>query len=121
MTKSIKADPSDNPTAEALALQAQDAFDRAVRVLQVSCNELEQTPEAGDGDVTKAVRQMNGAFLYTMEMREKARDAGCKRFGIGGAGDLDLDAARVEIGLRLACLRGHGHGHGSEVSGEPQG
>ena len=109
MTNTIETDPKDETRAETLVLQAQDAFDRAVQALQDSCKTLEQAPEAGDGDVTKAVRQMNGAFLLTMEMREKAREAGCKRFGAGGAGQLDLDAARDEIGLRLACLRRAGH------------
>lgn len=112
MTRNQEIDPSEDTRDETLVLQAQDAFDRAVRALQDSCNTLEQTPDAGEGDVAKAVRQMNGAFLHTMEMREKAREAGCKRFGTGGAGTLDLDEARAEIGLRLACLRGSGHGSG---------
>lgn len=110
MTKTIEIDEVDDTRAVKLVLQAQDAFDRAVQILQESCHQLECQPEAGDGDVTKAVRQMNGAFLLTMEMREKAREAGCKRFGNGGAGQLDLDQARTEIGIRLACLRGAEHG-----------
>ncbi|QXT38895.1 hypothetical protein [Gymnodinialimonas ceratoperidinii] len=112
MTKAIDTEPSEETRDETLVLQAQEAFDRAVRALQDSCKTLEQAPDAGEGDVAKAVRQMNGAFLHTMEMREKAREAGCKRFGSGGAGKLDLDEARAEIGLRLACLRGSGHGSG---------
>ncbi|WP_050761343.1 hypothetical protein [Jannaschia sp. CCS1] len=112
MTNIIDIAPEVETRDEIVALQAQDAFDRAVRALQDSCKVLEQMPEAGEGDVTKAVRQMNGAFLLTMDMREKAREAGCKRFGAGGAGQLDLGAARDEIGLRLACLRRAGHGSG---------
>ncbi|WP_341860993.1 hypothetical protein [Gymnodinialimonas sp. 57CJ19] len=118
MTRNQEIDPSDDTRDETLALQAQEAFDRAVRALQDSCTTLEQAPDAGEGDVTKAVRQMNGAFLHTMEMREKAREAGCKRFGAGGAGTLDLDEARAEIGLRLACLRGSGHGGGISEQSE---
>jgi hypothetical protein len=98
--------------AEVLVAEARDAFDRAVRVLRDSCSQLEAMPETGDGDVMKCVRQLNGAYILTMEMREKARVAGCKRFGDGGAGRIDLDAARVEIGIRLACLRGRGDGGG---------
>lgn len=112
MTNTIEANVADDTRAVNIVLQAQEAFDRAVHVLQDSCRELEGMPGAGDGDVTKSVRQMNGAFLHTMEMREKALEAGCKRFGSGSAGKLDLDKARTEIGIRLACLRGSGHGDG---------
>lgn len=112
MTNIVEITPRDDARDEKLVLQAQDAFDRAVEALHACCQVLERTPTAGEGEVTKAVRQMNGAFLHTMEMREKAREAGCKRFGVGGAGQLDLERARTEIGLRLACLRGAGHGSG---------
>jgi hypothetical protein len=104
--------------AEKVVLQAQEAFDRAVQALQDTCRALETMPETGEGDVMKMVRQMNGAFIQTMDLREKAREAGCKRFGAIGAGQLDLDKARDEIGIRLACLRGSGNGDG--VSGEPE-
>lgn len=116
MTNAIEKKPTDDTTDDLrevkLVLDAQDAFDRAVRVLQDSCKQLESTPDAGDVDVTRAVRQMNGALLLTIDLREKAREAGCKRFGTDGAGKLDLDKARSEIGLRLACLRGSRHGSG---------
>ncbi|GAB5446718.1 hypothetical protein [Gymnodinialimonas sp.] len=112
MTNTVEIAPQDDVRDEKLVLQAQDAFDRAVEALQASCRSLEQAPDVGEGEVTKAVRQMNSAFIHTMEMREKAREAGCKRFGTGGSGQLDLDEARAEIGLRLACLRGAGHGGG---------
>ena len=112
MTNTVDIDPLDETRDETLALEAQGAFDRAVRSLTHCCEVLEEAPNTGEGDVAKAVRQMNGALIHTMEMREKAREAGCKRFGVGGAGKLDLDAARDEIGLRLACLRRAGHGSG---------
>ncbi len=87
---------------------AQDAFDRAVRVLRESCNNLEATGDESPADILKDVRAMNAALQHTLEMREKAREAGCKRFGASGAGQLDLGAARAEISLRLACLRDAG-------------
>ncbi len=104
----------DDLRAEAMLLEATEAFDRAVAILRLSCQQLESKPTTGEVDLIKSVRQMNGAFLFTMEMREKAREAGSKRFGPSGAGKLDLDSARVEIGLRLACLRDAGEG--DEVS-----
>ncbi|AXC50144.1 permease [Paracoccus suum] len=57
-------------------------------------------------DAVKLAREMRGATLVMIEERnriEKLRKdvAG----GCGGAGALDLDAAREEIGRRLACLR----------------
>ncbi|WP_224814366.1 hypothetical protein [Hasllibacter sp. MH4015] len=118
MSKTIENDDLQADRAEVLVTEARDAFDRAVRVLNDSCSQLETMPDAGEGDVMKCVRQMNAAFIHTMEMREKARVAGCKRFGETGAGQLDLAAARTEIGLRLACLRGHEDGSG--VPGEPE-
>ncbi|MEJ6388088.1 hypothetical protein [Gymnodinialimonas ulvae] len=104
--------------SELFAEQAQDAFDTAVEVLRESCAKLKAEPWVGDDDVSKAVRQMNGAYLLAMNMREKANEAGSKRFGNSGAGQLDLGDARSEISLRLACLRDAGAGAG--VSGEPQ-
>lgn len=118
MTNTIDDDQTDVTRPEKIVLQAQDAFDRAVQILQDSCDQLKCDPDAGEGDVTKAVRQMNGAFLLAMDLREKAREAGCKRFGNSGAAELNLDAARAEIGLRLACLRGSGNG--SDVSEQPE-
>ncbi|MEJ6391832.1 hypothetical protein V8J82_01110 [Gymnodinialimonas sp. 2305UL16-5] len=91
--------------AETAVERAEKAFETAIAVLEASCDQLKSAPEFGEGEVTKAVRQMNAAFLMTMDMQEKAREAGVKRFGNGGGGQLDLDAARSEIGLRLACLR----------------
>jgi hypothetical protein len=98
--------------------QAQKAFDRAARILASSCDELEATPGGSEVEVVKSLRQMNSAYVLTMDLREKAREAGCKRFGANGAGELNLDEARTQIGLRLACLRGQGHG--GSISGEPE-
>ncbi|MEX3015909.1 hypothetical protein [Gymnodinialimonas hymeniacidonis] len=103
--------------ADMLVEQAQEAFDVAVEALRDSCKKLRAEPAVGEDEVSKAVRQMNGAYMLAMTMREKAHDAGSKRFGASGAGQLDLGAARSEIGLRLACLRDAVAGAG--VSGEP--
>ena len=70
---------------------------------------------AGDKQVVADIKALNGAFLFAMKMQEAARAAGSERFGLRGAGQLDLDAARDEIGIRLACLRAAGGG--GELSG----
>lgn len=118
MTNTLENDTTEEERAIDVALQAQDAFDIAAELLQDSCKELRTLPTGGDADVTKSLRQLNAAFLLTMDLREKAREAGCKRFGSGGAGTLNLDEARAEIGLRLACLRGSGHGGGRSGGAE---
>lgn len=57
-------------------------------------------------DAVKLARDMRGATLVMIEERNRIeklrRDVAG---GCGGAGALDLDAAREEVGRRLACLR----------------
>jgi hypothetical protein len=118
MEHSTETQTPETDRAELFVAQAQDAFDTAVEALRESCKKLKAEPSIGDDEVSKAVRQMNGAYLLAMNMREKAHEAGCKRFGAGGAGQLDLGDARSEIGLRLACLRDAGAGAG--VSGKSE-
>jgi hypothetical protein len=112
MENTIETTNPEMERAEMLVAQAQEAFDTAVEMLRESCRKLKADPTIGESEVEKAVRQMNGAFLHTMTMREKAHEAGCKRFGAKGAGQLDLGEARSEIGLRLACLRDARAGEG---------
>ena len=103
--------------ATRIVLDAQEAFETTVAALREAVRVLKSMPETADRDVIKDVRAMNQAFLFALEMQEKARVAGCKRFGTAtGSGQLDLGAARDEIAFRLACLRGAGDG--GTVSGK---
>ena len=104
--------------AELIVARCQEAFETAVEGLRDSVRVLRSMPETGERDVLKDVRQMNGAYLFAIEMQEKARVAGCKRFETGGAGTLDLDGARAEIGLRLACLAAVRDGGGAAGGAE---
>lgn len=57
-----------------------------------------------------AVRDLKQAFYGLMEERSRVEKRLREVGGDVGAGRLDLDAARDEIGRRLACLRDAGAG-----------
>lgn len=57
-----------------------------------------------------AVRDFKQAFFALMEERNRVEKLRKQVTGAVGAGGLDLDAARDEIGRRLACLRDAGGG-----------
>lgn len=102
--------------AQKIVADAQEAFETTIEALKDTVRVLKGMPETGDREVIKDVKAMNQAFLFALEMQEKARVAGCKKFGtIGGSAALDLGAARDEIAFRLACLRDAGDG--GDVSG----
>lgn len=105
--------------AAAIVAEAEAAFDTAVAGLREAVAALKELPDGGEKDVAKDVRAVNGAFLFALEMREKACVAALRKQGGtgGGGGALDLDAARDEIAFRLACLREAGGGGG--VPGQP--
>jgi hypothetical protein len=105
---------------------AERTVGRALKALEIATRTLEDAVDAwqaledgaGEKQVVAEIKALNGAFLFAMKMQEAARAAGSDRFGAAGAGVLDLDAARDEIGLRLACLRAAGGG--GAVPGEPE-
>ena len=57
-----------------------------------------------------AVKDFKQAFYALMEERSRVEKFRKQIAGNVGAGSLDLDAARDEIGRRLACLRDAGAG-----------
>jgi hypothetical protein len=105
---------------------AERTVGRALKALEIATQTLEDAVDAwraledgaGEKQVVTEIKALNGAFLFAMKMQEAALAAGSERYGAAGAGTLDLDAARDEIGLRLACLRSAGGG--GAVSGEPE-
>lgn len=53
----------------------------------------------------QAVKDLRTAFQMVMEERVRVEKLRRQVAGVVPAGELDLDAARAEIGRRLACLR----------------
>ncbi|MBY6199834.1 hypothetical protein KUV65_00535 [Maritalea mobilis] len=105
--------------AEKVVAYAMEAFETTIEALRDTVRVLKSMPETGEKEVMKDVKAMNNALMFTMEMQEKARAAGSKRFGADRNGCmLDLDGARAEIDFRLACLRDAGGAGG--VSGQPE-
>jgi len=106
--------------------RAERTVGRALKALEIATRSLEDAVDAwqaledgaGEKQLVAEIKALNGAFLFAMKMQETARAAGSETYGLGGAGQLDLDAARDEVGLRLACLRAAG-GDGA-VSGKPE-
>ena len=94
---------------------AMEAFETTGEALRGTVNRLKAEEPVSADEVGKRVRDMNAALLQVLSLEGKARDATGQRIGQIGAGQLDLDAARAEIGVRLACLRAAGGG--GDVSG----
>ncbi|TKD22335.1 hypothetical protein FBT96_07070 [Rhodobacter capsulatus] len=53
----------------------------------------------------QAVKDLRAAFQMVMEERVRVEKLRRQVAGVGPGSELDLDAARAEIGRRLACLR----------------
>lgn len=58
----------------------------------------------------QAVKDLRSAFQMVMDERTRVEKLRKQVAGSVGVGELDFDAARVEIGRRLACLRTAGDG-----------
>ena len=77
-----------------------DTAEELVRVMrQIRAGEFT------DVKATAALRDLRAAFQLAMEERGKVDKLRKHVAGVVGTGELDLHAARVEIGRRLACLR----------------
>ncbi|RMA42144.1 hypothetical protein D9R08_11895 [Rhodophyticola porphyridii] len=117
-TPGPETDRNDLARAEGIVAEAMKAFDVALEVLSDAIDALRAEKTVGEQEVTKDLRAMNNAYMFALQMREKARDAGDRHGAAAGGGGLDLDAAREEIGLRLACLEAASGG--GRVSGKPE-
>jgi hypothetical protein len=93
----------DAARAERLLGRAMNAFETAHEMLDRAVEKLKAEEKISGTDLTKEIREMNNALLTALSLEEKARVASGKTRT--GAGCLDLEAARAEIGCRLACLR----------------
>jgi len=91
---------------------ALETFETTREVLRGTLNRLKAEETVPGAEIPKQIKEMNSALMLALHLEGKARDANGQRTGQIGAGALDLDAARAEIGLRLACLRAAGGGGG---------
>ena len=93
----------DAARVERMLGRALNAFETAQEMLDRAVEKLKAEEKISGTDLTKDIREMNNAFMMALNLEEKARVARGKTRS--GAGSLDLEAARAEIGCRLACLR----------------
>lgn len=90
--------------AEMLAL-TEEWLGEAARSIALAVQELRAGRAEGGKDVLQAVRDLKAAIQLLNEERNRIEKHAKQIAGAAGAGPLDLDAARDEIGRRLACLR----------------
>ena len=91
---------------------AMEVFATTQEVLQGTLNRLKAEAAVQGNEIGKEIRDLNSVLMLALSLEAKARDATGQRQERRGAGQLDLDGARAEIGVRLACLRAAGGGGG---------
>lgn len=91
--------------ADRTVARAYKALEVAVELLESALDAARAAPQGDASDVVKDVRAVGAAFQIALQVEVKARDAGSQRYTRHGTGELDLEAARREIGRRLARLR----------------
>jgi len=91
--------------ADRTVARAYKALEVAVELLESTLDAARAAPQGDTSEVVKDVRAVGVAFQTALQVEVKARDAGSQRYTRHGTGELDLDAARFEIGRRVARLR----------------
>ena len=91
--------------ADRTVARAYKALEVAVELLESALDAARAAPKGDATEVVKDVRAVAAAFQTALQVEVKARDAGSQRYTLRGTGQLDIDAARAEIGRRLARLR----------------
>jgi hypothetical protein len=98
------------PRSEELLQTARDHFARMRQVLAGLLNRIEQGDARAVAELDGCRMQLAKSLNNAIEQEAKL-EALCNARAAGrAAGELDLDAARAEIGRRLACLRAAGDG-----------
>jgi hypothetical protein len=108
MTDMIVNGDDDRAHGDRTVLRAYKALEAAVELLESTLDTARGTGNCDEAGVVKDVRAVGAAFQTALQMEGKAREAGSQRYGGRGVGELDLGAARDEIGRRLARLRAAG-------------
>jgi len=99
----------DRPPVDLMAA-AEGLYRDSAEELVLAVNRI----KAGDYDKVKdaaqAIRDLKTAFFLAIDERNRVEKLRKQVVGAVGTGELDLDAARNEIGRRLALLRSAGEG-----------
>ena len=100
------------PTGAGVLERALAIFDHAAEELGEALVRLREEGPVGGGSTRalRAVRALQAALAVCLEERVKSDRFRNEVAGVVGERNLDLDAARVEIGRRLARLRDAGGG-----------
>ncbi|MDN3712278.1 permease [Paracoccus cavernae] len=104
-----EAGPSEGPFEAETALDVVTIADDLFHACAADLTRLRRKIQAGETDEikesAKLVRDLRAATQLVLEERNRVDKLRKDAAGSVGAGALDLDAARDEIGRRLACLR----------------
>lgn len=83
-----------------------DSAEELIRTVnRIKAGEFDKVKEAA-----QAIRDLKTAFFLAIDERNRVEKLRKQIVGAVGTGELDLDAARSEIGRRLALLRNAGAG-----------
>lgn len=91
--------------AEAEGLYRDSAEELVLAVHRIKAGDYDRVKDAA-----QAIRDLKTAFFLAIDERNKVEKLRKQIAGAVGTGELDLDAARSEIGRRLALLRAAGAG-----------
>ena len=92
-----------------LLAEAEELFRTSAELLAARLRALREGRVEGLKETAQATRDLRAALQLALEERTRLEKLRRQDDG-GGAGALDLAAARDEIGRRLACLRGAADG-----------
>lgn len=92
-----------------LLAEAEELFRTSAELLAARLRALREGRVEGLKETAQATRDLRAALQLALEERTRLEKLRRQDDG-GGAGTLDLAAARDEIGRRLACLRGAADG-----------
>lgn len=103
------SDAPDGPFVPETAMDVVTIADELFHEVAADLTRLRRKIQAGETedirDSAKLVRDLRTATQLVLEERNRVDKLRKDAAGSVGAGALDLDAARDEIGRRLACLR----------------
>ena len=93
-----------------LLAEAEELFRTSAELLAARLRALREGRFDGLKETAQATRDLRAALQLALEERTRLEKLRRQDEPGGGAGALDLAAARDEIGRRLACLRGAADG-----------